>query len=139
MICTNCNHDMCYKCGTHEFLTGKVIRTCSNCKQGYVDHRHYARYRFHLLLILPFHLLLSALYMAVIVPFAIITCCFGCFFQCGRRGWAWELEQDATTTPSLGNKKQLKLARGISMAARVVCLPWIELMLQCGFIHDDDH
>ena len=74
--------------------------------------------------------------MAVVVPFAIITCCFGCFFQCG--GWAWWLEQEETMPSSLADRNRRKLERGVSMTARVICLPWLELMLQCGFIQDDD-
>ena len=140
VICTNCNHDMCYKCGTHEFLTGKVIRSCSKCRQGFVDHRYYARYRLRLLLILPFHLLLSAIYMAIVLVVAVLTCCFGCFFQCGTRGWTWELEQDETEPSSSETNVRINPARGISMTARALCMPMLELMVECGFIHgDDDH
>ena len=139
VLCTNCNHDMCYKCGTHEFLTGKVIRSCSKCKQGFVDHRYYAQYRLRLLFILPFHLLLSAIYMAVVAVVALLTCCFGCFFQCGTRGWAWE--QGQTESSSSANNGRLNPVRGISMTTRAICMPMIELMVECGFIHgeDDDH
>lgn len=136
ILCTNCNGDMCYRCGTHEHLTGKVVRSCSKCKQGYVDHRYYAQYRRRMLLTFPFHLIISVVYMAVVGAVASLTCCFGCCFWCGTRGWQWEeTEQEATAAAS---SRKMNPMKGIYMTTRVICHPLVELMADCGFVHHDE-
>ncbi|CAB9499555.1 Probable E3 ubiquitin-protein ligase RNF217 [Seminavis robusta] len=136
IVCANCHQDMCWKCQTHVHLTGKVIRSCANCKQGFVDHRYYAEYRLRLLLILPFHLLLSAIYMALVLVVAVLTFGFGCFFCCGTR-----LDPETTTTtsppPPSGQRPKLQPGKGICMAARIFCLPMAELMRDCGLLQDN--
>jgi len=121
---------------THQFLTGKVIRSCSGCKQGYVDHRYYNSYRLRLLLILPFHLALSAVYMAIVGAVAVLTCGFGCCFGCGTRGWFCEplQEQHQSSTPSSSSRfGRMKPATGVWMTTRLICMPLFELIADCGF------
>ena len=86
VACPACGNDMCYKCGTHQYLTGHVIRTCSHCRQGYVDHRHDNLYRRRLLLGLPFLLPGWMLYSLATGCLAVATGCFCCCFLCGWEG-----------------------------------------------------
>lgn len=78
--CPACHGDMCYKCGTHIFLTGKVTRFCSRCQQGYLDHRYVWWIRFYYCLVLPLALPFIIVYMAVAAVAVIATmCCVGAF------------------------------------------------------------
>lgn len=84
VVCPACRHDMCYKCGTHEHLTGKVIRTCSQCSLSYLDHRHEMAYKCRTLLSLPLLLPTFLLYVVLMAVLAVVTGGFGCCFGCGR-------------------------------------------------------
>jgi hypothetical protein len=77
VLCPVCHMDMCYRCGTHVHLTGKVIRTCSQCQQGFLDHRYERQYRCRLLLCLP--LLMPAIIMYMALALVLCVLCLGCY------------------------------------------------------------
>ena len=129
IVCTNCNRDMCYKCGTHEFLSGKVIRSCSNCKQGFVDHRFYSQYRCRLFLILPIHLILSIVYMVMAAVACVLTGGFCCCFYCGTREWDFEGEKDHASSSG-----KINLKKGFMNVMYVIGMPLVELFLDLGIV-----
>lgn len=85
ILCPACGNDMCYKCGTHRHLSGKVIRSCARCKQGYVDHRYEWEYRLRVVLLLPFTVPFMLVYVAVMFALSVASCFFGFCFGCGGR------------------------------------------------------
>lgn len=95
VLCVACGQDMCWKCGTHVHLTGKVIRHCARCQSAYRDHRYDYVYRFRLCLCLPILAPLILVYMALSATAAIVTGCFCGCFQCGR---CLEFHSKTTTT-----------------------------------------
>jgi hypothetical protein len=84
VLCPACHQDMCFRCGTHEYLKGKVIRSCSNCRLAYVDHRHARAYRVRVLVSLPLLLPSFILYTVFMIFLAVGTLGFGCCFGGGR-------------------------------------------------------
>jgi IBR domain, a half RING-finger domain len=142
IICTNCHRDFCWDCGTHLYLTGKVIRSCGSCKKGYVDHRYFGRYRFRMLLVLPLYLLFGAIYFAVVGAGAILSFGFCCCFCCGTRGLtSGEPATSSSFSPS-GSRFTTKIrpVKGICMGARLFCFPMLQLIRDCGFLpHTDDN
>jgi hypothetical protein len=74
---------MCFKCGSHEYLSGEVYRSCRNCKQSYVDHRHLFRFRLNFCLWLPITIPLSIFYMVIAGAIAAVTCGCCCCLCCG--------------------------------------------------------
>jgi len=83
VVCPACHDDMCFRCGTHVHLTGKVIRNCTKCSSSYVDHRYNRQYRLRLCLCLPLMLPGWILYSTITGAIAIVTGCFCCCFMCG--------------------------------------------------------
>lgn len=145
IICTNCNKDMCYKCGTHIYLSGTVIRSCSSCRQGFIDHRRYCAYRFRLLLLLPVHLTLSAIYFAVMTVAFCFSCGFGCCFCFGTRSWDFRPREPVKRKPPPSSSYEQELrdddananailapGRGLWMVAKVLCYPMFDLVRDCG-------
>ena len=84
VVCTSCHQDMCWRCGTHVHLTGKLVRHCSLCKHDYRDHRYDRVYRVRLICVLPLILPFVILYLLLAVVVAVLTGCFGGCFRCGR-------------------------------------------------------
>lgn len=97
VVCPACHNDMCFRCGTHQHLTGKVTRYCSHCQQGYLDHRYLWQIRLYYCFTLPFVLPFVAAYAAVMMGGVVLTfCCCGCF-GCG----AWMYEGKRKADPPL--------------------------------------
>lgn len=84
VLCPACHQDMCYRCGTHRFLTGTVVRSCAKCHIGYLDHRYARQYRVRQCILLPFWLPVILLWVVVMSVVSIATLGFGCCFCCGR-------------------------------------------------------
>lgn len=84
VVCSSCNKDFCWACGTDAHMTGKVVRSCKGCGGTYVDHREHARARCYTLLASPVWIVLYLLYLALLVLVYALTlcCCFCCV--CGR-------------------------------------------------------
>lgn len=155
VICTNCNRDMCYRCGTHEHLSGKVVRSCSGCRQGFVDHRHYCQYRFRLLFLLPLYVPVTIIYFAVAAVASVLTCCCGCCFCLGTRSWdcqqrkpkeaksktehAFPEQQRKESCEKKNYKPPIAPGKGLWMVTQFLCYPIVELVRDCGCYpeHDD--
>lgn len=101
LICPSCQRDMCWNCGSHEYLTGTVTRRCSRCNVSlgvrvqcnltktktqvtYIDHRYDHVHRRRLCYWLPVLLPLSVLYMALLGVVCVVSGCFVGCFRCGR-------------------------------------------------------
>jgi len=84
VLCPACGHDMCFRCGTHHYLTGKVIRRCELCQQEFLDHRYNCQYRLRIMLSLPCLLPGMILYILGAILVALFTGFFGCCFGCGK-------------------------------------------------------
>mmetsp|Transcript_14830 Transcript_14830/g.19412 ORF Transcript_14830/g.19412 Transcript_14830/m.19412 type:complete len:448 (+) Transcript_14830:114-1457(+) len=82
VVCPACHEDMCFKCGEYKHLTGKLVRTCQNCNQGYLDHRYDYQHRIRALLWFPFLLPFMVIYVVILTAICIGTglfcCCCGC-------------------------------------------------------------
>lgn len=128
IVCSGCRNDMCFKCGSHEYLSGDMLRSCSNCRQSYVDHRHIGRYRTRLLLILPLYVPLAIVYIAISVSIAIVTCGCCCCLGCGS---AIE-EQSSEKSPKTNANLRPIEATKIVMA--IIFLPLVDLLNQFGFL-----
>ena len=122
VVCTACGNDMCYRCGTHQHLTGKVIRSCSKCKMSYMDHRHECTYRFRLIIFLPLIVPCFAAYVILMGVLAIVTGGFGCCFGGGR--WL--------ATPRFMDVEQKRWERAVAMGLSIVAMPFIGLMRDMG-------
>ena len=84
IICSACQNDMCWKCGTHVYLTGQLVRHCSKCQRDYRDHRYDNVYRRRMCLCLPVLLPFMLVYMALAATVATLSGCFWGCFRCGR-------------------------------------------------------
>jgi hypothetical protein len=123
IVCLSCKDDMCFKCGTHVHLSGGMIRTCENCKQNYVDHRHAWAYRFTLCLSLPLYLPCCIIHVLLTGLIAILSC--GCCFclGCGTQ----IKEKDGSTASRSCNPLY-----GTRVVLAIVFLPVLNLARQCG-------
>jgi hypothetical protein len=135
VLCPACHHDMCFKCGTHLHLSGKVIRSCSKCHQGFVDHRYTRQYRIRQCLWLPFILPGMLLYVAIMSVIAVVTFGFGCCFRCGLD--VPDREQEAESS---SRSKGYAPCRGIQRGVTIVFLPLVGILRNFGFpyCHDLD-
>jgi hypothetical protein len=120
VVCPKCDGDFCFKCGTHKFLQGHAIRSCSKCKQAYFDHRYQCRHRCKTLLLLPFTVPFWILYTIVALIVCIVSGGFCCCFGWGR--YLVEEEKREACSPVSGVK------RGIV----IVFLPWLEFLKDVG-------
>ena len=136
VICTNCNQDMCYKCGTHIHLKGKVIRSCSECRQGYVDHRYYSEYRCRLALLVPFYLVMTAVWLVFTGVIFVLTCGFGCCF-CFGKGLSQQpkseqhpetLQQPLDHNPA----SNPSCCKAVWIALKLLFYPMFELIRDCA-------
>jgi hypothetical protein len=134
VLCPACHHDMCFKCGTHLHLSGKVIRSCSKCQQGFVDHRYTRQYRIRQCMWLPFVLPGMLFYVAVMSVVAILTLGFGCCFRCGID--VADREQETGSSRNRGCAP----CRGIQRGVTLVFLPLVGILRDFGFryCHDFD-
>ena len=82
IVCPSCHEDFCWKCGSHEFLVGKLTRTCKKCSQSYLDHRYDRQHRLRTCLWLPFLIPFMLAYICIMFAICIATgffcCCCGC-------------------------------------------------------------
>jgi len=122
VVCTACGNDMCYRCGTHVHLTGKVIRSCSKCNKAYMDHRHECADRFRFIIFLPLIVPCFIAYVVLMVVLAIVTGGFGCCFGGGR--WLF--------TPSYMQVEQRRWERAVAMGLSIVVMPFIVLIRDLG-------
>jgi hypothetical protein len=149
IVCGSCHQDMCFKCGTHLYLSGDMIRSCEQCQQNFVDHRHIWAYRITLCLSLPCYIPFGILHILVMGLLAIATCgcccCFGCGTQIKPKGGT----TTTTTTTSTGtsntenntnttnnneaSKREFQPLVGIRLVLGLIFLPVVDLARQCGF------
>lgn len=122
VVCPACQEDMCFRCGTHVHLTGKVTRFCTKCQQGYLDHRYLWHIRLYYCLTLPFALPFVLAYSVVMIAVVLLTlCCCGCF-GCGR--WL-----------SKGNR-QAEPLRAFLYVTFIISLPFILMLYDAGYRFD---
>jgi hypothetical protein len=119
IVCSSCKDDMCFRCGTHRYLSGEMVRSCRKCDQNYIDHRYIWRYRMTLCFSLPLYLLFCIIHIVVIGILALATfgccCCLGC-------GVKAESEEKISFEP-------LKATRTVMS---MIFLPAVDLARQCG-------
>jgi hypothetical protein len=120
IICPCCDEDMCYRCGTHTYLSGDTIRTCEKCEQNFMDHRHIWTYRLFICLSLPFYIPFCIFYISVMGTLAIATGCWCGFFCCGA-----ELD-------SSRGKTTYYPMRGFVKVATLILIPALDLFRECG-------
>lgn len=119
VVCPSCQGDMCFRCGTHAHLTGKVTRYCSHCQQGYLDHRHLWQIRLYYCLTLPFVLPFFVAYAVVMCGGVVLTaCCCGCF-GCGAF-----LNQE---------KRKADPRRAFWFVTFIIFLPFLLLLYDVGY------
>ena len=82
IVCSYCHQDMCWKCGTHLYLTGDQVRQCHACMQSYLDHRYLHIHRLRTCLLLPIMLPWCLVYTALMTTMALISACFCCCCAC---------------------------------------------------------
>ena len=113
IVCPRCDQDMCFKCGTHMYLTGRLgndnasmIRECLKCQQSFVDHRHRRAYRCLLILLLPVCLPICIIYASMAALLAVGTggCC--CCLGCGIRIQPRQPRPRSTMVPKKKKKKK---------------------------------
>ena len=123
IICPACGNDWCFRCGTHVYLSGKVIRSCSKCRQGFLDHRHECTYRLRLLLCLPLLVPSFIIYAAVVIFLAVISFAFCCCFGCGR----------CLNDPANPQVNQSHWWRGTSLGLSILIMPLTIVLRDFGF------
>ena len=84
IVCSSCDKDFCFKCGTDLHMTGTVIRNCSKCGGSYFDHRHQSTVQCRVIASCPLWFPLYLVYTAFAIFLATITCGCGCMCQCGK-------------------------------------------------------
>jgi len=125
VVCPACHKDMCFRCGTHRHLTGKVTRYCGYCQQGYLDHRYVWRIRLYYCLSLPFAVPVVIMYMAMllvgVVASAFCCACFGCgrMLLVARQGQPPDRRWDPV--------------RGIGYVGLILVLPLVLMLYDVGF------
>ena len=132
IVCANCHDDFCFKCGTHIHLQGSgMIRSCTNCRAEYIDHRYIGQYHCYLCLTLPFLLPFFGIYVCCAAAFVILTfaCCF--FLCCGARR---EVTNDSLSTGP--ETEKLKTTFHPVLAVRtvfqIIFLPFIYIFESFG-------
>ncbi len=130
IVCISCKKDMCFRCGSHEFLSGEMVRSCSKCEQNYIDHRYIWRYRMTLCLSLPIYLPICILYVVVMASLAIATCGCCCCLGCGLKG---VLVDDEEVPTKVREKIIFRPVEGIRTVLGMILFPVIDLFNQCGF------
>jgi hypothetical protein len=142
VLCPACHNDMCFKCGTHLYLSGKVVRSCSMCQQGFVDHRYNRQYRCRQCFWLPFLLPAMFVYVAIMSVVAVLTLGFGCCFRCGLD--VYDRDAPSTTASASSSRstqhKEYAPRRGIQLGATLIFLPLVGLLRDYGipYCHDFD-
>lgn len=125
VVCPACQDDMCFRCGTHVHLTGKVTRFCTQCEQGYLDHRYLWQIRLYYCLTLPFALPFVLAYSVVMIGVVLLTfCCCGCF-GCGR----W-LSNDK------GKRNPADVPRAFLYVTFIISLPFLLMLYDGGYRFD---
>jgi len=124
IVCLSCKQDMCFKCGSHDYLTGEMVRSCSLCSQNYIDHRYIWRYRITLFFTVPFYIPICIIYIVFTTVLALLTfgCC--CCLCCGMR----ECDDEAGEKTTV----QFRPREGIAAVFSLIFMPAIDLGRQCG-------
>jgi len=116
VVCKYCNGDMCWACGTHEYLTGTVRKKCSKCGFNLLDYRYLRIHRRRLLLWMPLIFPLSILYAGLASLLFVLSCCFfGCCF-CGQ----------------LVSEQNASFRRGVLTSLTIIFIPFIALFSDFG-------
>ena len=131
IVCGSCKEDFCFRCGSHEFLTGEMMRSCSKCEQNYIDHRYIWRYRLTLCVSLPIYIPLCIFHIAIMAVLAIATCGCFCCFGCGLK-MASEENIESPHAPSAKGIAVFRPILGLKTVLAIVFLPLIDLAHQCG-------
>ena len=131
IVCTSCKEDFCFKCGSHQYLSGEMMRTCSRCEQSYIDHRYIWRYRMTLLFSLPLYIPVCIVHVILMTVFAVATCGCFCCFGCGV-GMRTSTDDQETTPSSRRGKTKFHPIKAIKIVLTMILLPVIDLTQQCG-------
>jgi hypothetical protein len=102
VVCGHCRKPMCYRCGTHEFMTGedgRGFRKCQQCQTTYqVGDCHMSPVAQCLLTLVMtvLSLVLIAAWPVAAAGVILLTCCCGGCFHCGR---SLDRQRPAQTRP----------------------------------------
>ena len=132
IICASCKQDMCFKCGSHEYLSGDMVRSCSKCNQGYVDHRQLWRFRLTLVIRLAIKIPVAILQMAVLLVIVVATC--GCCF-CMCCGYALENDhaENMNNTNDASSSSEFRPLTAIKEVTLLAFSPVIDVLPICLF------
>jgi len=143
IVCPSCHRDMCFRCGTHVYLSGKVVRSCSQCRREYIDHRYERQYRLRLCLSLPIMIPTFILHIVITSVVAVVSGCFCCCFFCGTQSLPNGHESNSEynnkdeTQPGRQSPKDpwpLSPLRGIQMTLLMIFFPVFALMRDFGVV-----
>jgi hypothetical protein len=138
IICPACHQDMCFKCGTHQYLHGKsMVRNCRNCDQSFIDHRYMGRYRVLICLALPLYLPFYLVHVILVGSLAMISCgcfcCLGCGIQKKKTRSEDQEELGSIKSKSVVEEKfEFQPRRGLQTVLFMIFMPFINLFHQCG-------
>jgi hypothetical protein len=138
IICPSCHQDMCFKCGTHQYLYGKsMVRNCRNCDQSFIDHRYIGRYRLIMCLALLLYLPFYTLYVIVVGAFALISCgccfCLVCGIQNKRPGKKHQEVCVSIKTKTIVEEDfEFRPKIGVQTVLWMIFMPFVDLFQQCG-------
>lgn len=119
--------DMCYKCGTHLYLTGTVLRSCEQCSQSYLDHRYGIRYRLFMFVGIFCYIPFCLLWVIVMSVLAILSCCFCGFCGCGKVAAEAVERKGSKGRPMTDEASDINLSRGVRAVLFVIFLPLLDL------------
>jgi len=134
IICGHCRKDMCWSCGTHEYMTDdNNMRKCTQCKMKH----HYANRQDRCLfycLFLPLSVLLAVpltvIYIALAIVISVATCfCGGCF-GCGRFMLVDVVDDDGRVARKPGNSRH-----GICASLYLIFLPFSLPLQDAGILN----
>jgi hypothetical protein len=127
IVCTSCKDDMCFRCGTHDHLIGEMVRSCKQCEQNFIDHRHIWAYRLTICLSLPLYLPLCLIHIVIMTVLTVASlgcfCCFGCGMRLDSKG---EFRLDSKGDPIFQPTKAVQTVFGM------IFLPLLDLFQLFG-------
>ncbi|GKY97284.1 hypothetical protein MPSEU_000686800 [Mayamaea pseudoterrestris] len=144
VVCPMCRQDFCWKCGTHEYLSGgakdpnrpeqkeTLFRDCSKCRQSYIDHRTMDQYWRRLYCCFVPLLILAAIMYTLCTLLICLASGFFCgCFACGTM--VVDSAVNANETNQLPKRRgKFDPRLGVTYTIMVVFEPFIECFRSCG-------
>jgi hypothetical protein len=126
IVCTTCEQDFCFECGTNEYLKGTVFRSCSKCGANYFDHRYQSKLQCRIICCFPILLPLYLIWMALSICCFIVSIGCGCCCECGKN-IPFDDEIEGKTHANCGD-----LFRCVG---QVLCAPIIQVFMFFPLLH----